>query len=209
MGLELVGLRLLARALRRLDVRVGWALGAIMAALAGRLPAGAGDGRPPTARPAGCSAFSSPARRWVAGDLLATEAVLDASERLGATLGPVLATALLLAPPMLLPRVGVPVRGEARGAALLLGVTAGASLSPCSTAGSLAGTFVAACWWIPAYAGAAQTLRVLVAALVGSWGSQGSRGRTRGPEGGGGPRFSRPPLRWCPIAAPAGHRLRR
>ena len=72
-----------------------------MAALAvGYLLGGAlADRRP---RPVWVFGLLLASAAWVAGDLLATEAVLDAAERLGATLGPVLATALLLAPPMLL-----------------------------------------------------------------------------------------------------------
>jgi hypothetical protein len=93
-----------------------------------------------------------------------TEAVLDAAERLGATLGPLLATAVLLAPPMLVLGSVSPFVVRLEGRLSSLGVTAGRVFA-LSTAGSLAGTFVASFWWIPDY-GSRQTLRILVAALV-------------------------------------------
>ena len=101
MGLELVGLRLLAPRFGASTYVWGGLLGTIMAALAvGYLLGGAlADRRP---RPGWVFGLLLASAAWVAGDLLATEAVLDAAERLGATFGPVLATALLLAPPMLL-----------------------------------------------------------------------------------------------------------
>ena len=163
MGLELVGLRLLAPRFGASTYVWGGLLGAIMAALAvGYLLGGAMADRRP--RPGWVFGLLLASAAWVAGDLLATEAVLDASERLGATLGPVLATALLLAPPMLLLGSVSPFVVRLEGQLSSLGVTAGRVFA-LSTAGSLAGTFVAAFWWIPAY-GCRQTLRVLVAALV-------------------------------------------
>jgi spermidine synthase len=163
MGLELVGLRLLAPRFGASTYVWGGLLGTIMAALAvGYLLGGAlADRRP---RPAWVFGLLVAGGAWVAGSLLATEAALDAAEGLGATLGPLLATALLLAPPMLLLGSVSPfvIRLEARLASL--GVTAGRVFA-LSTAGSLAGTFVTAFWWIPAY-GCRSTLRVLVAALV-------------------------------------------
>ena len=101
MGLELVGLRLLAPRFGASTYVWGGLLGTIMAALAvGYLLGGAlADRRP---RPAFVFQLLLASAAWVAVDLLVTEAVLDASERLGATLGPILATGLLLGPPMLL-----------------------------------------------------------------------------------------------------------
>ena len=163
MGLELVGLRLLAPRFGASTYVWGGLLGTIMAALAvGYLLGGAlADRRP---RPVWVFGLLLASAAWVAGDLLATEAVLDAAERLGATLGPVLATALLLAPPMLLLGSVSPFVVRLEGQLSSLGVTAGRVFA-LSTAGSLAGTFVAAFWWIPAY-GSRHTLRILVAALT-------------------------------------------
>ena len=101
MGLEPVGLRLLARRFGASTYVWGGLLGTIMAALAvGYLLGGALTDRRP--RPGWVFGLLLASAACVAGDLLATEAVLEAGERLGATLGPVLATALLPAPPMLL-----------------------------------------------------------------------------------------------------------
>ena len=163
MGLELVGLRLLAPRFGASTYVWGGLLGTIMAALAvGYLLGGAlADRRP---RPGWVFALLLASAAWVAGDLLVTEAVLDAAEGLGASLGPVLATALLLAPPMLLLGSVSPFVIRLEGQLSSLGVTAGRVFA-LSTAGSLAGTFVTAFWWIPAY-GCRQTLRVLVTALV-------------------------------------------
>ncbi len=163
MGLELVGLRLLAPRFGASTYVWGGLLGTIMAALAvGYLLGGAlADRRP---RPAWVFGLLVAGGAWVAGSLLVTEAVLDAAERLGATLGPLLATGVLLGPPMLLLGSVSPfvIRLEAQLSSL--GVTAGRVFA-LSTAGSLAGTFVAAFWWIPDY-GCRHTLRILVAALV-------------------------------------------
>jgi SAM-dependent methyltransferase len=163
MGLELVGLRLLAPRFGASTYVWGGLLGTIMGALAvGYLLGGAlADRRP---RPPWVFGLLLTSAAWVAGDLLATETVLDLSERLGATLGPVLATTLLLAPPMLLLGSVSPFVVRLEGQLSSLGVTAGRVFA-LSTAGSLAGTFVVAFWWIPAY-GCRHTLRMFVAALV-------------------------------------------
>ena len=163
MGLELVGLRLLAPRFGASTYVWGGLLGTIMAALAiGYLLGGAlADRRP---RPGWVFGLLLASAAWVTADLLMAEAVLDASERLGATLGPVLATGLLLGPPMLLLGSVSPFVIRLEGRLSSLGVTAGRVFA-LSTAGSLAGTFVASFWWIPSY-GSRHTLRVLVAALV-------------------------------------------
>jgi hypothetical protein len=163
MGLELVGLRLLAPRFGASTYVWGGLLGTIMAALAvGYLAGGAlADRRP---RPAWVFGLLLAGGAWVAVSLLITEPVLDAAERLGATLGPLLATGVLLGPPMLVLGSVSPfvIRLEAQLSSL--GVTAGRVFA-LSTAGSLAGTFVAAFWWIPDY-GCRHTLRILAAALV-------------------------------------------
>ena len=163
MGLELVGLRLLAPRFGASTYVWGGLLGTIMAALAvGYLLGGALADRHP--RPAWVFGLLLAGAAWIAADLLVTEPVLDAAERLGATLGPVLATAVLLAPPMLLLGSVSPFVVRLEGQLSSLGVTAGRVFA-LSTAGSLAGTFVASFWWIPAY-GCRHTLRILVASLV-------------------------------------------
>jgi predicted O-methyltransferase YrrM len=163
MGLELVGLRLLAPRFGASTYVWGGLLGTIMAALAvGYLLGGAlADRRP---RPPWVFGLLVAGAAWVVVDLLVTEAVLDTAERLGATLGPLLATAVLLAPPMLVLGSVSPFVVRLEGRLSSLGVTAGRVFA-LSTAGSLAGTFVASFWWIPDY-GSRQTLRILVAALV-------------------------------------------
>jgi len=163
MGLELVGLRLLAPRFGASTYVWGGLLGTIMAALAvGYLLGGAlADRRP---RPAIVFQLLLASAAWVAVDLLVTEAVLDASERLGATLGPILATGLLLGPPMLLLGSVSPFVIRLEGHVSSLGVTAGRVFA-LSTAGSLVGTFVASFWWIPAY-GSRNTLRAVFAALA-------------------------------------------
>ena len=91
------------------------------------------------------------------------EAALDGAARLGATRGPIVATALLLGPPMI-------VLGSVSPFVVKLEVGSrsasrpGAS-SPSPPPGSLAGTFVTAFWWIPDY-GCRHTLRILFATLV-------------------------------------------
>lgn len=163
MGLELVGLRLLAPRFGASTYVWGGLLGTIMAALAvGYLLGGAlADRRP---RPAWVFGLLVAGAAWVVLDLLVTEALLDTGERLGATLGPILATTVLLGPPMLLLGSVSPFVVRLEGRLSSLGVTAGRVFA-LSTAGSLAGTFVASFWWIPAY-GSRHTLRIFVAALV-------------------------------------------
>jgi MFS family permease len=163
MGLELVGLRLLAPRFGASTYVWGGLLGTIMAALAvGYLLGGALADRHP--RPGWVFGLLLAGAAWIAADLLVTEPVLDAAERLGATVGPVLATTVLLAPAMLLLGSVSPFVVRLEGQLSSLGVTAGRVFA-LSTAGSLAGTFVASFWWIPDY-GSRHTLRVLVAALV-------------------------------------------
>jgi Spermine/spermidine synthase domain len=163
MGLELVGLRLLAPRFGASTYVWGGLLGTIMAALAvGYLLGGAlADRRP---RPQWVFGLLLAGAAWMAADLVLTEAVLDTAERLGASLGPILATAILLAPPMLVLGSVSPFVVRLEGRLSSLGVTAGRVFA-LSTAGSLAGTFVASFWWIPDY-GSRHTLRVFVAALV-------------------------------------------
>jgi hypothetical protein len=163
MGLELVGLRLLAPRFGASTCVWGGLLGTIMAALAvGYLLGGAlADRRP---QPAWVFGLLLAGGGWTALDLVITEAVLDAAGKLGATAGPLLGTAALLAPAMLLLGSGSPFVVRLEGRLSSLGVTAGRVFA-LSTAGSLAGTFVASFWWIPDY-GSRRTLRILVAALV-------------------------------------------
>ena len=163
MGLELVGLRLLAPRFGASIYVWGGLLGTIMAALAlGYLAGGAlADRRP---RPQWVFGLLLAGGAWVAVDLLMSKAVLDGAERLGATLGPIVATAVLLAPPMIVLGSVSPFVVKLEGQLSSLGVTAGRVFA-LSTAGSLVGTFVTAFWWIPDY-GCRHTLRILVAALV-------------------------------------------
>ncbi len=163
MGLELVGLRLLAPRFGASTYVWGGLLGTIMAALAiGYLLGGAlADRRPRQAWVFGLLVASA---AWVAVDLLVTAPVLDAAERAGAALGPILATTALLGPPMLLLGSVSPFVVRLEGRLSSLGVTAGRVFA-LSTAGSLAGTFVACFWWIPDY-GSRHTLRIFAATLV-------------------------------------------
>ncbi|HSD65571.1 MAG TPA: fused MFS/spermidine synthase, partial [Vicinamibacteria bacterium] len=163
MGLELVGLRLLAPRFGASTYVWGGLLGTIMGALAvGYLLGGAlADRRP---RREWVFRLLLAGAAWVAADLLMTELVLDAAVRLGATLGPVLATAVLLAPPMLLLGSVSPFVVRLEGQLSSIGVTAGRVFA-LSTAGSLAGTFVASFLWIPAY-GSRHTLRIFLAGLI-------------------------------------------
>jgi spermidine synthase len=163
MALELVGLRLLAPRFGASTYVWGGLLGTIMAAMAvGYLLGGAlADRRP---RPVWVFGLLLASAAWVLGDLLLLEAMLNASERLGPTLGPVLATTLLLGPPMLLLGSISPFVVRLEGRLPSLGVTAGRVFA-LSTAGSLGGTFVAAFWLIPSY-GCRATLQILIAALI-------------------------------------------
>jgi hypothetical protein len=163
MGLELVGLRLLAPHFGASIYVWGGLLGTIMAALAlGYLAGGAlADRRP---RPRWVFGLLLAGAGWVAADLLMAEAVLEAAERLGATLGPIAATAVLLGPPMIVLGSVSPFVVKLEGQLSSLGVTAGRVFA-LATAGSLAGTFVTAFWWIPDY-GCRHTLRILFVALV-------------------------------------------
>ena len=163
MALELVGLRLLAPRFGASTYVWGGLLGTIMAAMAvGYLLGGAlADRRP---RPVWVFGLLLVSAAWVLGDLLLVEAMLDASERLGPTLGPVLATTLLLGPPMLLLGSISPFVVRLEGRLPSLGVTAGRVFA-LSTAGSLVGTFIAAFWLIPTF-GCRTTLQILVVALI-------------------------------------------
>ena len=163
MALELVGLRLLAPRFGASTYVWGGLLGTIMAAMAvGYLMGGAlADRRP---RPVWVFGLLLASAAWVLGDLLLLDAMLDASERLGATLGPVLATTLLLGPPMLLLGSISPFVVRLEGRLPSLGVTAGRVFA-LSTAGSLVGTFLAAFWLIPSF-GCRATLQILIAALI-------------------------------------------
>ncbi len=163
MGLELVGMRLLAPRFGASTYVWGGLLGTIMAALAaGYLLGGAlADRRP---QPVWVFGLLLASAAWTAADLLATEVVLDAAERLGSTLGPIFATTALLAAPMLLLGSISPFVIRLEGRLSSLGMTSGWVFA-LSTAGSLAGTFVASFWWIPVY-GSRNTLKILIAALV-------------------------------------------
>ena len=163
MGLELVGLRLLAPRFGASTYVWGGLLGTIMAALAlGYLAGGAlADRRP---RPRWVFGLLLVGAVWVAADLLMAEAALDGAERLGATLGPIVWTAVLLGPPMIVLGSVSPFVVKLEGQLSSLGFTAGRVFA-LSTAGSLAGTFVTAFWWIPDY-GCRHTLRILFVALV-------------------------------------------
>ncbi len=91
MGLELVGLRLLAPRFGASIYVWGGLLGTIMAALAlGYLAGGALADRLP--RPRWVFGLLLAGAAWVAVDLLMAGAVLDGAERLGAVLGPIVAT---------------------------------------------------------------------------------------------------------------------
>ena len=163
MGLELVGLRLLAPRFGASTYVWGGLLGTIMAALAlGYLAGGAlADRRP---RPRWVFGLLLAGAVWVAADLLMADAVLDGAERLGAMLGPIVATAALLGPPMIVLGSVSPFVVKLEGQLSSLGFTAGRVFA-LSTVGSLAGTFVTAFWWIPDY-GSRHTLRILFVALV-------------------------------------------
>jgi len=163
MALELVGLRLLAPRFGASTYVWGGLLGTIMAAMAvGYLLGGAlADRRP---RPVWVFGLLLTSAAWVLADLLLVEPMLDASERLGPTLGPVLATTLLLGPPMLLLGSISPFVVRLEGRLPSLGVTAGRVFA-LSTAGSLGGTFATAFWLIPTY-GCRTTLQILVATLI-------------------------------------------
>jgi hypothetical protein len=163
MGLELVGLRLLGPRFGASTYVWGGLLGTVMAALAlGYLGGGAlADRRP---RPRWVFGLLLAGAAWVAADLLMAEAVLDVAERLGATLGPVVATAVLLSPSMIVLGSVSPFVVKLEGELSLLGISAGRVFA-LSTAGSLAGTFLTAFWWIPDY-GCRHTLRILFVALV-------------------------------------------
>jgi predicted membrane-bound spermidine synthase len=163
MALELVGLRLLAPRFGASTYVWGGLLGTIMAAMAvGYLLGGAlADRRP---RPIWVFGLLLASAAWVLGDLLLVDAMLDASERLGPTLGPVLATTLLLGPPMLVLGSISPFVVRLEGRLPSLGVTAGRVFA-LSTAGSLAGTFATAFWLIPSY-GSRATLQILVTVLI-------------------------------------------
>jgi spermidine synthase len=163
MALELVGMRLLAPRFGASTYVWGGLLGTVMAALAlGYLLGGWLADRYP--RPAWVFGLLLASAAWTAADLLATEAVLDAADRLGATLGPIFATTLLLGPPMLVLGSVSPFVIRLEGRLASLGMTAGRVFA-LSTAGSLAGTFAASFWWIPAY-GSRDTLKIVIAALV-------------------------------------------
>ena len=163
MGLELVGLRLLAPRFGASTYVWGGLLGAIMAALAlGYLAGGALADRLP--RPRWVFGLLFAGAVWVAVDLLMAEAVLDGAERLGAVLGPIVSTAALLGPPMIVLGSVSPFVVKLDGRISSLGFTAGRVFA-LSTAGSLAGTFVTAFWLIPDY-GCRHTLRIIFAALA-------------------------------------------
>ena len=163
MGLELVGLRLLGPRFGASTYVWGGLLGTVMAALAlGYLAGGwLADRRP---RPRWVFGLLLAGAAWVAADLLMAEAALDVAERLGATLGPVVATAVLLAPSMIALGSISPFVVKLEGQLSSLGISAGRVFA-LSTAGSLAGTFLTAFWWIPDY-GCRLTLRFLLVALV-------------------------------------------
>ncbi|HEY5658303.1 MAG TPA: fused MFS/spermidine synthase, partial [Myxococcota bacterium] len=158
-----VGLRLLAPRFGASTYVWGGLLGAIMAALAvGYLLGGAlADRRP---RPAWVFGLLLASAAWVLADLLLVDRMLDVAEQLGPTLGPVLATTLLLGPPMLLLGSISPFVVRLEGKLPSLGVTAGRVFA-LSTAGSLGGTFLTAFWLIPSF-GCRATLQILVAALA-------------------------------------------
>jgi spermidine synthase len=163
MALELVGLRLLAPHFGASTYVWGGLLGAIMAALAvGYLLGGAVADRRPQSSFVFALLLASAA--WVIVDLAVAERVLDLAERQGAGAGPILATAILLGPPMLLLGSVSPYVVRLEGRLPSLGVTAGRVFA-LSTAGSLGGTFATAFWLIPTV-GCRQTLRLLVVALV-------------------------------------------
>jgi spermidine synthase len=182
MALELVGLRLLAPRFGASTYVWGGLLGAIMAAMAvGYLLGGALADRHP--RPAWVYGLLLASAAWVLGDLLLLERMLDVSERLGPTLGPVLATTLLLGPPMLLLGSISPFVVRLEGRLPSLGVTAGRVFA-LSTAGSLGGTFLASFWLIPVF-GCRATLRILIAILVlPALGGFASLGAIAGPAAG-------------------------
>ncbi|MCM2269349.1 MAG: fused MFS/spermidine synthase [Thermoanaerobaculia bacterium] len=176
MALELVGMRLLAPRFGASTYVWGGLLGTIMAALAlGYLLGGWLADRDP--RPVWISRMLLVSAAWTAADLFAAEAMLDIAERLGATLGPIVATTVLLVPPMVVLGSVSPFVIRLEGRLASLGTTSG-RIFALSTAGSLAGTFAASFWWIPAY-GSRNTLRIVIVGLVLLGTAGGVRARSR------------------------------
>ncbi len=163
MALELVGLRLLAPRFGASTYVWGGLLAVIMAGLAGGYLFGGwlADRRP---RPATVFWLLAASAFWVAADLWLAERVLAWSDPLGPTWGPVLATGLLLAVPMVLLGSVSPFVVRLDADLGSLGVTTG-SIFALGTAGSLGGTFLAAFWLIPSY-GNRSTLRLVIATLA-------------------------------------------
>jgi len=163
MALELVGLRLLAPRFGASTYVWGGLLGTIMAALAlGYLLGGAAADRRP--HPGAVFFLMLAGALWIGVDLIVVDSLLDVAEARGATVGPVLATTLLLGPAMVVLGAVGPYVVRLEGKLSSLGVTAGRVFA-LSTVGSLFGTFAAAFWLIPEL-GCRLTLRGLVATLA-------------------------------------------
>ena len=163
MALELLGLRFLAPRFGASTYVWGSLLGTVMAALAmgyllgGRLA----DRRP---RPTCVYVALMAAAIYLVPIPFITAPLLDACERLGSAVGPLVATVLLLGPPVLALGSVSPFLVKLLCADDRLGSGAGLVFAV-STAGALAGTFITAFWLIPAV-GSRATLRLWIVALV-------------------------------------------
>jgi spermidine synthase len=163
MALELLGFRLFAPHFGASTYVWGGLLGMIMAALAvGYLFGGLLADRHPDL--VWVYGLLTAASLYLLGVLLAADAVLGPCEKLGLSWGPVLATLLLLGPPMLLLGSVSPFVVAVQAKTQRVGMTAGRVLA-LSTAGSLAGTFLTAFWLIPSF-GSRATLRLCIGALL-------------------------------------------
>jgi spermidine synthase len=163
MALELIGLRLLTPRFGASTYVWGGLLGTVMAALAlGYLLGGwLADRRP---WPTLVHWLLLAAGLYLVVVLFLGERLLDLSERLGVTWGPVLATFLLLGPPMLLLGSVSPFVIKLLAELRWVGTRAG-QVFALSTAGSLTGTLLTAFWLIPSF-GSRATLRLCVAAIL-------------------------------------------
>jgi len=163
MALELIGLRLITPRFGASTYVWGGLLGTVMAALAlGYLFGGwLADRRP---WPTLVHWLLLAASLYLVVVLFLGERLLDLSEGLGFAWGPVLATFLLLGPPMLLLGSVSPFVIKLLAELRWVGTRAG-QVFALSTAGSLTGTLLTAFWLIPSF-GTRATLRLCVAAIL-------------------------------------------
>jgi spermidine synthase len=163
MALELIGLRLLSPRFGASTYVWGGLLGTVMAALAlGYLLGGwLADRRP---WPTLVHWLLLAAALYLVVVLFLNEWLLDLSEGLGFAWGPILATFLLLGPPMLLLGSVSPFVIKLLAELRWVGTRAG-QVFALSTAGSLTGTLLTAFWLIPSF-GTRATLRLCVAAIL-------------------------------------------